>query len=284
VKVTEQTGSARQVIRVVVKTLVIVVAVVLVLGLALFFGQRRLIYFPDRTNPGSIFDRNGQDIQFTTADGLTLKTWQINPEPDSRHVAVLYLPGNGGNRLDRLGVARDISALGYTVLLLEYRGYGGNPGSPSEHGLLDDALAAVGYLNSEGFDSAHIIYVGESIGTGVAVKLASVEPPAGVLLRSPFTSLADVAKHLYPWLPVSLIMQDRFETMKYLPDVTVPISVLAGRADTLVPFEQSATVAQHAPNLFSFDAVDGADHNDAVWFGPYLASQVDDLARAAVTR
>jgi len=113
--------------------------------------------------------------------------------------------------------------------------------------------------------------------------LASVEQPAGVLLRSPFTSLADVAQHLYPWLPVGLILKDRFDTMQYLPKVTVPITVLAGSADSLVPVAQSTTVANNAPNLFRIDVVDGVDHNDAIWFGSYLASQVDALAQDAVS-
>jgi len=228
--------------------------------------------------------RNGRDVEFTTSDDIRLQTWMFEPAGQNNDIAVLYLPGNGANRLNRLGVAQAIVKLGYTVLLVEYRGYGGNPGEPTEDGLLADASAALSYLVEEGFELGRIIYVGESIGTGVAVQLASNSPPAGVLLRSPFTSLVDVAKTWYPWLPARLLMIDRFDTMTYLPQVTVPVTVLAGSADDLVSVDQSRTVADKAPNLLELVVVEGAGHNDSLWFGSFLAEQIDALAQATVVR
>ena len=272
--------------RVAVTIAVVMVLIVGALGVALVLGQRSLIYFPDRTDPGSVTDRalNARDVEFTTEDGLVLRTWQIEPSTSANGVAVLYMPGNGGNRLDRLDVAHDIAALGYIVLLLEYRGYGGNPGHPTEDGLAMDARAAGAFLNQQGFSTNRTVYVGESIGTGVAARLASTNLPAAVLLRSPFTSMVDMGKHLYPWLPVSLILKDRFETMKYLSSITVPMTVLAGGADDIVPAAQSKTVADNAPDLFQFTVVDGAGHNDDIWFSPYMATQVDALAQHALSQ
>lgn len=262
----------------------IVLATLVLLGLLITFGQRYLIYFPDQSDPGSVagLAPGGKDVEFTTEDGLTLHTWLVEPTTGNKHTAVLFLPGNAGNRAVRLPGATAMADLGYTVLMLEYRGYGGNPGHPSEEGLAKDARAAVAYLRGMGFAADHTLYVGESLGTGVAVRLAATYPPAGVLLRSPFTSLVAVAKNLYPWLPVNILLRDRFDTLKYLPQVKVPITVLAGSADTLVPVSQSTTVADDAPNLFQFLVLDGVGHNDDIWLGPYLAQQVDKLAVAAV--
>jgi len=269
-----------------VVALSIVLAVCVLFGLVVTLGQRYLIYFPDQSNPGPVAGlvAGGKDVEFTTEDGLTLHTWLVAPTAGDKHVAVLFLPGNAGNRAGRLPGATAMADLGYTVLMLEYRGYGGNPGHPSEEGLAKDARAAVAYLRGMGFAADHTLYAGESLGTGVAVRLATTDPPAGVLLRSPFTSLVDVAKNLYPWLPVAALLRDRFDTLTYLPQVTVPITVLAGSADTLVPVSQSTTVADDAPNLFQFTVLDGVGHNDGVWLGPYLAQQVDKLAAAAVPR
>lgn len=115
--------------------LITVLSVLLVIGallLAIGLGQRHLIYFPNRNDPGQVNsgdrDPYASDVTFTTDDGLTLHTWLFAPTAEKTGVAVLYLPGNGGNRLNRLDVAQEMAALGYTVLLLEYRGYGGNPG------------------------------------------------------------------------------------------------------------------------------------------------------------
>jgi len=265
-------------------TIIMVVAfVVAVVALVVGLGQRSLIYYPDPMDPGPVAERapNGEDVSFTTADGLTLGAWMLRPAA-ANGIAVLYLPGNGGNRRERLDVGEAIADLGYTVLLMDYRGYGGNPGSPTEPGLLLDARAAAEYLRKAGFPPSKTLYVGESVGTGVAVQLAVTDPPAGVLLRSPYTSLVAVARDLYPWLPAGLILEDRFDTLAQLPKVTMPITVLCGSADTLISPEQSRAVADQAPNLFEFQMVSGADHNDDVWFGPYLAEKVDRLAKVAV--
>ncbi|MCL2464768.1 MAG: alpha/beta hydrolase [Micrococcales bacterium] len=277
-------GRRRGILRGIAAGVATIVVLSAVLGTGLALGQRHLIYFPDRSDPGpaAAHVTGGRDVQFTTADGLRLNAWLVVPTAGAQDVAVLWLPGNAGNRGGRAGIAQELAGLGYTVLLVDYRGYGGNPGTPSENGLALDARAAAAYLRGQGFPADRTLYVGESIGTGVAVRLATTDPPAGIVLRSPYTSLVDVARQQFPWLPVGLILRDRFDTLSYLPAIDVPVTVLCGSADTLVPAGQSATVARHVRTLFRFTQLDGVGHNDAVWYGAFMAQQVADLARATI--
>ena len=131
-------------------------------------------------------------------------------------MAVLIAPGNGGNREGRAGLAEELSDRGLAVLLMDYRGYGGNPGTPTEEGLAADAFAATEALEALGYPPERTIYFGESLGTGVVAALQVRRPPAGMVLRSPFTELADVGAHHYPLLPVRLLLRDRFRVVEHL--------------------------------------------------------------------
>jgi len=265
----------------VIGVLVGVVVIVTGLGLVVWFWQRSLIYFPDRAAPAWPTGYSGEDISLTTDDGLTLSAWLVKPAGEDRHIGVLFLHGNGGNRAGRVNAAAEMSKLGYTVLLLDYRGYGGNPGSPTEAGLASDARAGAAYLHEHGFPPDHTIYFGESLGTGVAIGLATTDEPAGIVLRSPFTSLADMARAQYAWLP-SWLVRDKYDTLGRIPTVTAPVSVLYGTADSDVPPAQSEQVAAAAAHLFTRGVIEGAKHNDGVWQGEYVARQVDALAQGTV--
>jgi pimeloyl-ACP methyl ester carboxylesterase len=193
-------------------------------------------------------------------------------------MAVLVAPGNGGNRADRAGLAEELRRRGLAVLLMDYRGYGGNPGSPTEQGLASDAMAAVDALEGLGYPPERIIYFGESLGSGVVAALQLRRPPAGLVLRSPFTELADVGARHYPWLPVRLLLRDRFPVTDYLGGSEVPVIVIYGDIDQVVPTELSARVADEAPVLVERVVIAGADHNDTVMFGPRVARAVAHLA------
>lgn len=251
-------------------------------GALAFFGQRSMIYFPDSADPGPAAQTlaTGTDVTVRTADGLDLQAWLIGPTRGDRHVAVLYLPGNGGNRAGRADVAEALAAQGFTVLLLDYRGFGGNPGRPSEAGLVRDAEAAMDHLTEHGFPPQRTIIVGESIGTGVAAHLALTEDPAAVLLRSPYTSLGAVARAAYG-IPLGWALRDRFDSLEKMPRIQAPVSVLYGTADTVIPPAQSREIAAAAPHLVAEVEVDGAGHNDTLWFGSFLAEQVAALADSA---
>lgn len=261
-----------------VLTVLVVIIAVGVVFVAL--SERSFIYFPDRSNPGSVAAHfsAGEDVLLATRDGLTLEAWWVPPSGDqATHPAVLYLPGNGGNRLGRVSVAQALSEQGIGVLLLDYRGYGANPGSPTEAGLIRDAHAGVEWLQGRGFSSQQIILVGESLGTGVALAVAGQTPVAGVVLRSPYTSLADVGRHAFR-IPVGWVMRDKFDSRARISTVQAPILVLAGAGDELIPVEQSRELAELAPQLHDIVVVPKAGHNDALWFGPFLAQQVAELA------
>ena len=260
-----------------------VLVVLVVLAAVVWFGQRRFIYFPETRSPGPAGDSlaGGSDVELRTADGLTLTAWRVDPSDSARDMAVLYLPGNGGHRGLRAPVARALAAEGFTVLLVDYRGYGGNPGRPSEGGLVLDAQAAQEYLARAGFPAERTIDVGESIGTGVAAHLAERVPPAGLVLRSPYTSLGAVARHTMGGLPIGWAIRDRFDTLGRMPAISAPVTVLIGGADETIPPAQSRAVADAATHLFAVHEHPGVGHNDALWFGSYLAQQVADLADLA---
>ena len=263
-----QTGAVGTAVRVGAVALVLAV---LVVGLAWAF-QRELIYLPsgapDRVPDGTTA------VALRTDDGLDLTAWYAPPTARPTGATVLVLPGNAGNRAARAPLARAITATGSAVLLLEYRGYGGNPGSPTEDGLAADARAAHAHLVDErGVDPARLVLFGESLGGAVATRLALELPVGGLVLRSPFTSLADMAAVHYPFLPGALLLRDRFPVRDTIAGVEAPVVVVAGPDDATVPFTQSADVAEAAGA--ELVAVPGAGHNDAaLGHGPDVIAAV----------
>lgn len=267
----------------------VVTAVVLALLLGVLMGllavlQRRLIYVPDRAEVGAAAQLHpgGQDVTLRTDDGLDLTAWLLpptTPAAGDRGVAVLFAPGNGGNREGRSTLFRELTDRGLTVLALEYRGYGGNPGAPSEEGLAADARAAAALLREQGFDAAHTLYLGESLGTGVLVRLATTDPPAGIVLRSPFTSLVDVARALFRGLPIGPLIRDRYPLLEQVRGLRMPVTVIRGDADQVIDTQLSAQVARSVPVLVEEIVIAGVDHNDPPMFGPRVAEAVAAMAR-----
>lgn len=261
-------------------------AVVLLCGVVmavLWAFQRQLIYFPDDTrvpSAGEVIE-GARDVTLRTEDGLELGAWFVPasvPAP-AEPMAVLVAPGNGGNRAGRADLALELSERGLAVLLMDYRGYGGNPGKPSEDGLAADAIAASEALEELGYPPERTIYFGESLGGGVVATLQARRPPAGIVLRSPFTELADVGAHHYPFLPVRLLLRDRFPVVEHLSSSKVPTTVIYAEHDSVVPSTLSARVADAASVLVERMVIPGADHNDPVMFGPRVAEAVARLAQ-----
>lgn len=270
---------------------VVVLVLVGVVTAVLWAFQRQLIYFPDSqaVPPAGQVIEGARDVTLHTEDGLQLTAWFVPAKDGSsgtsgssgengESLAVLVAPGNGGNRLGRADFAELLSQRGLAVLLMDYRGYGGNPGSPSEEGLAADALAASNALEELGFPPERTIYFGESLGTGVVSALQARRPPAGIVLRSPFTELTDVGSHHYPYLPVRLLLRDTFPVLEHLSVSEVPVTVVYGDRDSIVPSVLSKRVADGAANLAERVVIEGADHNDGVMFGPRVADAVARLA------
>jgi uncharacterized protein len=261
-------------------------AVVLVVLLAVLVGllwalQRRLVYLPGPGPVPAAADAvpGGQDVHLTTSDGLVLGAWFV-PGPTTAAPTVLVAEGNGGSRDMRAPLARALSAAGLGVLLFDYRGYGGNPGSPSEEGLARDVRAARAFLVEEvGVRPDRLVYYGESLGCAVVTELAVEHPPAGLVLRSPFVDLAAVGSEHYPFLPVRLLLRDRYPVAERIAGVRAPTTVVYGSRDTIVPPRQSRQVADAAAQLHRVVEVPGADHNDAVLLdGDLLVDAVVELA------
>jgi fermentation-respiration switch protein FrsA (DUF1100 family) len=264
-----------------------VVVVVAMMVTVLWSLQRRLIYFPDRATPPAAETvlPGSRDVTVTTSDGLALAAWLVPPREPARRAAVLVANGNAGNRRDRASLAQRFAGEGFTVLVLDYRGYGGNPGSPSEAGLAMDARAGWAYLTGDqGFPPGRIILFGESLGAAVVTGLAAGQvdagaPPGGLALRSPFESLPAVGRAHYPFLPVNALLRDRYPVADQIRRVTAPTVVVYGTADRIVPAAQSREVAARAANPIAVVAVDGADHNDsALVAGPATVEAVVRLA------
>ena len=243
----------------------VAVLVLAVLTGLLWAFQRSLIYLPD---PGPVPAAaealpGARDVVLTTADGLELGAWFL-PADDGAQ-AVLVANGNAGHRGYRASLAEALHEAGLAVLLFDYRGYGGNPGSPSEEGLALDVRAARDFLvRDAGVPPDRLLYFGESLGAAVVTGLATEHPPAGIVLRSPFVDLASVAAVHYPFLPVRALLRDRFPLVEQLARIDVPTTVVYGGADSIVPPAQSRAVAERAGRLHRVVEVAGADHNDPV--------------------
>ena len=259
----------------------VLLALIVAFVATVWVTQRWLIYFPEANlpTPSAAGLPAASEVTFPTADGLTLRAWfvagsalgqrdeargQTDESMLARHVTVLFLSGNGGNRAMRAPLAAALSARGIATLLVDYRGYGGNPGRPTESGLAADARAARAYLAQRpDVDASRIVYFGESLGTGVAVRLAAEQPPLALVLRSPYTSLVDVGRRHYPFLPVNLLLTDRFTSLDRIGSVACPVLVIAGTRDSVVPADQSERMFEAARNTKKkLLMIDGADHND----------------------
>lgn len=258
-----------------------------VLGLAvLWWTQRNLMYFPSRgpVPPAARSIAGASDVELATRDGLRLGAWFVPGRGTPPRPAVLVANGNAGDRSDRAPLAAALAHAGYSVLLFDYRGYGGNAGSPTEAGLLDDARAAADHLRERpDVDRARIAYFGESLGSGVVTALAVERPPSALVLRSPFTSFADVGSHHYPWLPVRWLIRDRYPIDEQIAKVRAPVLVIAGEADDIVPPRYSRAVHEKAVAPKRIVVFDDVGHNDPELLAGerMVAAIIDFLAAAA---
>lgn len=257
----------------IVRSIMIVVLAAVVVLAVLYVTQRSLIYFPGSASPGrELLPAESQVVELHTADGLRLSAWflpaggqpsrsGVEPTPGP---AVLIFNGNAGDRSHRLPLAEALTERGYAVLLFDYRGYAGNPGNPSEDGLRADARAALEALAARPeVDPERIAYFGESLGAAVAGGLATERPPAALVLRSPPSSLAEVGRHHYPFLPIfDALLFDRYPLAEQLRVVRVPLLVLVTERDEIVPAALSRRVFDAADEPKRYVPLSASHHND----------------------
>jgi len=214
-----------------------VIAVCFYVGLAtiIYLAQRSLMYFPDTTHiaPATAGLPEASEVPLTASDGARIHVWQVPPH-DGKPI-VLYFHGNGGALQYRVERFRRLIDAGIGLVALEYRGYGGLPGSPSEQGLIRDAEAAYAYAVAH-YPAQQITVWGESLGSGVAVALAAEKPVGRVILEAPFTSALAVGESRYWYLPVRLLMKDQFRSDLRITKVTAPLLILHGVHDRVVPY------------------------------------------------
>ncbi len=257
----------------------IVAAVAIALLTLLYVAQRSMIYFPGSSVPDAPLPVGTEVLELLTDDGLRLGAWFLpaTDGPPGPAPAVLIFNGNAGDRSHRLPLAASLTERGYGVLLFDYRGYAGNPGSPSEDGLRADARAAADALAARpDVDRERIVYFGESLGAAVAGGLASERPPAALVLRSPPSSIADVGRHHYPYLPIlDQLLMDRYPLADQIRLVRSPLLVLVTEADEIVPEALSRRVFDAASEPKRYVQLSAEHHNDpALLAGDELLAEV----------
>jgi len=269
------------------RTMTALIAVLAVLlfvyvGLAamLYFTQRSMMYFPEtiHTSPAEAGLPEAEEISLTAADGVRIVGWHVAPR-DGQPV-ILYLHGNGGALRYRVERFHRLIKEGVGLVAIEYRGYGGSEGIPSEAGLFADAEAAYAFAASR-YRPDQLVLWGESLGTGVAVYLAAEKPVGRVILEAPFTSTAAVAAQRYWFMPVRLLMKDQFRSDERIANVSAPVLILHGLNDRTVPYamgEQMFDLAKGNKHIVRF--IDGG-HEDLDQYGAlhavgrFLAGDLD---------
>lgn len=240
------------------------------LVLVAFAFQNQLLFLPssDHVMTPPDMGLSFEDVRISTSDGERLHGWMIralnetrsqNAEDPAR--TILFFHGNAGNISSRVPLARGLAELGYDVLLVDYRGYGRSTGRPTEEGLYEDARAAWQYLTTDrSVPEGDIIIYGRSLGGGPAAWLATQVQARALVLESTFTSVPDIAAHHYPFLPVRWLSRIRFDTASRVGQVGMPVHIIHGRNDEVVPFEHGEALHASARSPKSFTAT-GDSHN-----------------------
>ncbi|HSI17286.1 MAG TPA: alpha/beta fold hydrolase [Sphingomonas sp.] len=248
----------RRLRRVALTITLIVVALYIAVLAGLYFRQRDLIYPGAGGKPGLVASEVGFDeVMLTTGDGLRLRALYHAPRPGKP--TLLMFHGNGHAVAGSAAAMRPLIGNGYGMLLSEYRGFGGNPGRPSEQGLYRDARAAWAWLRGKGVSPDRIVIIGYSLGAGVAAQLALEHRPRALILIAGYTGIADVTRQHYPWIPAGWLVTERFRTIDKLPRIACPVLLLHGRNDDTIPASNSVALAQVRPDA-KLELVAGAGH------------------------
>jgi fermentation-respiration switch protein FrsA (DUF1100 family) len=235
--------------------------------------ERLLMYAPttERVPPRQTGLTGVEEVEIATGDGHTVLAWHGRAAPGQP--TLLYFHGNGGSLANRAERIRKYMEFGRGVFMMTYRGYGGSTGWPSERVNVADAERAYDALVASGVAAEDIILYGESIGTGVAVQVAGKRDVAGIILDAPYTSVLDVAVIFYPYLPVRTFLRDRYETVAHISKVKVPLLIVHGEADRVIPVEMGRAVYRAASEPKELVTIPRAGHSDHGLFGSFDAIQ-----------
>lgn len=255
------TGRRRR--RIVAILLVPAILYFLLLVLAVIF-EEQFIFFPSRYphgdwNPAGL---EFEDAQFAAPDGTPLHGWYVPCE--NPRAIVLFSHGNAGNLSDRAGMLRALTELaGVSVMIYDYRGYGKSGGHPTENGILLDARAARAWLARRAeIEENQVVLMGRSLGGAVAVDLAAADGARGLVLESTFTSIPEMARVHYPWIPVRSLIRNRFDSLSKIRRYQGPLLISHGDADRVAPYEMGQRLFSAANQPKTFLTIEGGDHND----------------------
>ena len=230
---------------------------------AVFFFQRNLLYHPSVNNylknqvihePAEI-----EKVKITTEDKIELLGWFYNKNIN-KFKTILFFHGNAGSLENRTYKLNHFKDLKVNFLIIAWRGFSGNKGQPNENGLYKDAESAIKWLKMKGINEENIILYGESLGTGVAVEVAQNKKYAGVILESPFTSMVNMGKKYYPFFPVHFLLKDKFESHKKIKNISVPILIMHGEVDKIVPYAMGKKMYELANEPKFFYSQEYGDH------------------------
>lgn len=250
----------------------------------MYFNQEKMIFFPRKLDGGTakrlLEERKDvEEIRLTMKDGTMLHGWFLR---DPGRNLLLYFGGNAEEVSWLLDAMKHFP--GWSVALVNYRGYGLSEGKPGEKELFSDSLEIYDFLSKrENISGARIVVMGRSLGTGVAVYLAQQREVGGLILVSPYDSLARVAKSVYPWVPVSLLLRHRFDSLSRAPSLKTPLLVLAADEDSIIPFRHSRELLEHWGGPTRLITIQGADH-DSISTSPAYWKEIGEFLRAAKTK
>ena len=221
-----------------------------------------------------------EDVHFTAADGTALHGWYL-PGEEGKPL-LLFCHGNAGNIADRIDLLAFLHGLGLPVFIFDYRGYGRSTGEPSEAGSYSDARGALAWLEGRGWPPRRIVYLGRSLGAGVALQLALEHPPAALVLECAFTSVAAMGRLHYPFLSRLLgwLLGADYDCLAKIPRLKCPLLLVYGAADRIVPVAMGRALFARAPEPKRLLLLPGVDHNDFFFAGhpEYRAAWLDLLA------
>ncbi|MCL2714051.1 MAG: lysophospholipase [Alphaproteobacteria bacterium] len=268
------------------RVLAVAIALYLFGGALLFLFQRSLLFpAPEtfRTTPDEARFSEASEVVLDTSDGEKVIVWHVAPRPGKP--VVLYFPGNGDVLSRLVPRLRDLISDGDGLIALSFRGYGGSSGHPSESGLLKDGVAAFNFALRH-YGAERIVLWGYSLGTGVAVALASQYHVHALILEAPFTSVAETAGRLFPMVPARQLILDKFRSDRRIPKITSPLLIMHGEKDRVVPFELGRRLFETAPEPRRFVAFPEATHVDLACYGSTAVGRafLDDLNQAEQQR
>ena len=235
----------------------------ILLIIIVFFFQRNLLYHPTVDNylkdnlvtePTAI-----EKVKITTEDKIDLIGWFYNKDIE-KFKTILFFHGNAGSLQNRTYKLNHFKDLNVNFLIVAWRGFNGNKGKPNEMGLYEDGKSAVRWLNMKGIQDKNIILYGESLGTAIAIEIAQNNKYAGIILESPFTSMVHMGKKYYPFFPVSFLLKDRYESYKKINKISVPVLVMHGKVDKIVPYAMGKKIYELAEQPKFFYSQEYGDH------------------------